>query len=96
MKNILYSIAAFCLVVSPAYAHENHSEKPVQTKEKDPFEDEMRNIRVKSVRTYTDNSIQYDRTHTPSRYKYFNPNPFCVTRKVTDEYGYVHYLTRCR
>ena len=94
MKNILYSIAVLSLAVSPAYSHENHTH--VNKKEKDPFEDEMRNIRVKSVRTFTNNSIQYDRAHTPSRYKYFNPNPFCVTRRVTDEYGYVHYLTRCR
>ena len=89
MNKILYTLATLSLISSPVYANN-------RDKEPNPFEEEMRNIRVKSVREYSNDSIQYDRTRDDSRYRFLREKAYCITRKVVDQYGYVHYFERCR
>lgn len=89
MNKIIYTFAALSLISSPVYANN-------RDKEPDPFEEEMRNIKIKSVREYSNSSIRFDRTRDDSRYRFQRERAFCVTRKVVDEYGYVHYFERCR
>lgn len=58
-------------------------------------QDEFENIRAKRVETYVNDSIKYDRARDDSRYR-LKRRPYCVTKKVTDEFGYIHYFEICK
>lgn len=79
---------SICIIItlgicSPAMAH-------------DQLPPEANNIKnPRKIERFVGDSIQNDRVRDYSRYRNHR-RPYCVTHKVTDEYGYVHYFTQCR
>lgn len=81
MNKLFYIFLSVLFVCSPAHARE----RP----------DEMERIKARTVEIFYGSTIRRDRVRDDSRYRH-QRKPYCVTYKVTDEYGYVHYFEQCR
>ena len=59
------------------------------------YAEERKKEREVKIERFFNDSIRRDRARDDSRYRN-QRRPYCVTYKVTDEYGYVEYFQRCR
>ena len=81
MNKIYYTIGFLALVSTPVYAHDT-CPNPSDT------------IRVKKVETFPSNSRR-DRSFQDFQTRNPRVPTNCVTKQITDEYGYVHYFQTC-
>lgn len=87
MNKIYYTLGFLALVSTPVYAHDTCSNQEQQS-------DQSEKIRPRKVETFPSNSRR-DRSFNDFLIKNARTPTHCVTKKITDEYGYVHYFQTC-
>lgn len=90
MNKIYLTLLPLALVTTPVYSHDTCS-----TEQRVEETNGSERIRARKVEVFPSNSRR-----SRSLEDYINRNPpaprYCETKKITDEYGYVHYFQTCR